>query len=82
MSSDVAGVQAAATATPCAPARDAVLVPVIVIVPELLVTTPAALPAIFTPKLATLPEAAPVREIGPLPVAVEILEAPPVRLIP
>ena len=79
MSPDVAGVQAVTIRTPCAPEKDAVLVPLSVIIPVVLVTTSAALPKMTRP---TPTEEVPVREIGPLPVAVEIVEAPPVRLIP
>jgi hypothetical protein len=59
------------------------LVPEIAIVPEVLLITPAAEPAMFTPKAAcVLPDAEPVKEMLPLPVVVEMVEAPPVRLIP
>jgi hypothetical protein len=58
-------------------------VPEIVIVPEVLLITPAADPEMFTPMLAfVLPDAEPVKEILPFPVVVETVEAPPVRLIP
>lgn len=79
----VAGVQAAATETPCDPVTVLVLVPEIVIAPEVLLITPAADPAMFTPKPAcVLPDAEPVKEMLPFPVVVERVEAPPVRLIP
>jgi hypothetical protein len=79
----VAGVQATETMTPCDAAAVFVLVPEIVIVPEVLLITPAADPEILTPELAAvLPDAKPVKKIFPFPVVVEIVAAPPTRLIP
>jgi hypothetical protein len=75
----VAEGQAAVMKTPCDPGTVVVLVPEIVIAPEVLWITPA----MFTPELPwLLPDAEPVKEMLPLPVVVEIVEAPPVRLIP
>ena len=82
-SPDVAGVQAAAIATPCDPAILVVLDPLRVIGPVVLLITPAALPATLMPKeAAPLPDADPVSRIGPFPVVVEMVLAPPVMLIP
>ena len=44
--------------------------------------TPAAEPAMLIPNEEPEPDAAPEREIVPLLVVVETVEAPPVRLIP
>jgi hypothetical protein len=79
----VAGVQAFVILTPLDPDVVFVLVPETVIVPEVLLITPATDPAMFTPKLGfVLPDAEPVKEMLPFPVVVETVEAPPVRLIP
>ena len=71
-------VQAEVLEKPCELAAEAVLVPVIPIVPEVL-TIPFVV-AIRTPTPAPEPEAAPVNEIAALLVAVEIM--PPEILIP
>jgi hypothetical protein len=83
----VAGDQEAPIETPLEPVPVLKLVPDTEIVPLVLLIIPAALPAMFTPKLAALPvaiddPAVPVREMLPLPVVVETVAAPPVMLIP
>ena len=59
-----------------------VLRPLRVIVPNVLLMTPGKLPATFTPTLAALPDAVPVRKIAPFPVVVDTVEVLPVTLIP
>jgi hypothetical protein len=77
---EVTGDQGAVRETPCDPATVATLVPDTEIVPELLVITLAAVPAIWTPKLAAeAPVVVPVKEIAPPPTLVAMV---PTQLIP
>ena len=58
------------TSTPLEPLVVAVLVPEMVMGPEVLVT---AEPTILTPRPALLPDAEPVKEIDPFPVVVDTI---------
>ena len=78
----VPGVQAAPMETPDDPDAEAVLAPLMVIVPDVLSMTLAELPAMLTPMFPFEPDADPVIEMLPLPVIVETVPAPPVMLTP